>query len=165
MIFSKSFGYALRGILYIALVQEDEGRKVQVDEIAERLGVPRHFMGKILKRLVKEKLLQSVKGPYGGFALAPGTLNTSLFTLIELTDGLSTFKDCVLRLRACNSINPCPLHFQMEVIKRNLQEMLLSTVVADLLKNDKEQFIKSIATEEFGVALKNLTSHERNESD
>lgn len=164
MIFSKSFGYALRGILYIALVQEDEGRKVQVDEIAEQLGVPRHFMGKILKGLVKDGLLQSVKGPYGGFALASGTLNTSLFALIELTDGLNTFKNCVLHLRVCNAVNPCPLHFQMEKIKRNLHEVLLGTVVADLLKKDKEQFIKSIATEEFGVALENLTIHERDES-
>ena len=33
MILSKSFGYALRGILYIAKMQ-DEQRKVQIDEIA-----------------------------------------------------------------------------------------------------------------------------------
>jgi DNA-binding IscR family transcriptional regulator len=53
MTFSKSFGYAVRGVLYIAIMQ-DEKRYVQVEEIAGQLAVPRHFMGKILKNLVKE---------------------------------------------------------------------------------------------------------------
>ena len=44
MIFSKSFGYAVRGVLYIALMQ-DEKRYVQVEEIASTLSVPRHFSG------------------------------------------------------------------------------------------------------------------------
>jgi Rrf2 family protein len=155
MMFSKSFGYALRGLLYIALVQ-DERRKVQVDEIAGKLGVPRHFMGKIMKRLVKEGLLLSVKGPYGGFSLSGVTLQTPLYRLIEITDGLSTFDNCVLRLRACSSANPCPLHFQMVAIKNSLQELLVGTMILDLLQHDKEKFIQSIATEEFGVVLENL---------
>jgi Rrf2 family protein len=66
MIFSKSFGYAVRGMLYVAMMQ-DEKRYVQAEEISTRLAVPRHFMGKILKKLVKERLLASSKGPSGGF--------------------------------------------------------------------------------------------------
>ena len=47
MTFSKSFGYAVRGVLYIAVMQ-NEKRYVQAEEIAAQLFVPRHFMGKIL---------------------------------------------------------------------------------------------------------------------
>ena len=54
MIFSKSFGYAIRSILYVAIMR-DEKRYVQVEEIASKLSVPRHFMGKIMKKLAKEK--------------------------------------------------------------------------------------------------------------
>ena len=43
MFLSKFFGYALRGILYVALMQ-DEKRKVQIDEIANKLSVPRHSL-------------------------------------------------------------------------------------------------------------------------
>src|SRR6516164_3759971 len=66
MIFSKSFGYAVRGVLYVTFKQNN-GRFVQVEEIASSLAVPKHFMGKILKRLVKEQILTSAKGPNGGF--------------------------------------------------------------------------------------------------
>jgi Rrf2 family transcriptional regulator, iron-sulfur cluster assembly transcription factor len=159
MIFSKSFGYALRGILYIALMQ-DERRNVQVEEIAARLNVPKHFLGKILKVLVKEGLLHSAKGPNGGFSVSSQTLQTPLYNLIEITDGISSFKTCVLRLQACSATQPCPLHYQMEGIIGNLKKMLLGTLVADLLQHDKEQFIQSIATKEFGLVLQNIKGYE-----
>ena len=112
MFLSKSFGYALRGVLYIALVDK-EGRKVQLDEIAEKLSVPRHFLAKIMKMMVKEGILSSTKGPYGGFYLNEVTLKTKLIQLVKITDGVEQFNICVLSLRKCNSKNPCPLHFQM----------------------------------------------------
>ncbi|RYF86429.1 MAG: transcriptional regulator, partial [Chitinophagaceae bacterium] len=51
MFFSKSFGYAVRGVLYIAFMQ-DAKQYVQAEEIAAQLLVPRHFVSKILKKLV-----------------------------------------------------------------------------------------------------------------
>ena len=145
MTFSKSFGYAVRGVLYIALMQ-DEKRYVQVEEIAAQLAVPRHFMGKILKKLVKEKVLASAKGPAGGFTVNEGTLRVPLIRLMYITDGLGLFATCVLRLKECNSLNPCPMHCQMEAVNVRLKSILADTVVGDLLKSDKPDFIKSLST-------------------
>jgi Rrf2 family protein len=145
MFFSKSFGYALRGILYIALLQ-DEQRKIQIDEIADKLSVPRHFLGKIMQNVVKAGLLQSTKGPYGGFSLDPNTLTTPLIKLVETTDGMDQFNFCVLQLRNCNKTNPCPLHNEADKIKTRLFEVLNQTTIGDLLTADKKLFIKSLAT-------------------
>jgi Rrf2 family transcriptional regulator, iron-sulfur cluster assembly transcription factor len=145
MLFSKSFGYALRGVLYIALMQ-DEKKWIQVDEVAGRLGVPRYFMGKIMKRLAKEQLLVSSKGPYGGFTLHEDTLSKPLYAVVEIIDGLSSFQCCVLRMQECNAENPCPMHTQIEDIKSSLKTVLVTTNIGDLLKTDKQEFIKSIAT-------------------
>jgi Rrf2 family transcriptional regulator, iron-sulfur cluster assembly transcription factor len=60
MIFSKSFGYAVRGVLYIVLMQAMK-QYVQAKEIAEKLCIPRHFVSKILKKLVKACVLGSSK--------------------------------------------------------------------------------------------------------
>ena len=68
MIFSKTFGYALRGVLYLSTINEDKPR-VQLDEIAAKLSIPRHFLGKVMKKLVKEGVLSSMKGPFGGFSV------------------------------------------------------------------------------------------------
>jgi Rrf2 family protein len=145
MLFSKSFGYALRGILYIALMQ-DEKKWIQVDEVANKLGVPRYFMGKIMKRLAKEQLLVSSKGPYGGFTVHEDTLRTPIYNVVEVTDGLLSFKSCVLRMQECNSENPCPMHYKIEEVKVGLRTILMTTTIGDLLTTDKKEFIKSIAT-------------------
>ena len=144
MFLSKSFGYALRGILYIAVMQ-DEQRKVQIDEIATKLSVPKHFLGKIMQQIVKAGLLKSTKGPYGGFSLAAGTLNTPVIRLVEVTDGMEQFSMCVLKLKYCNGINPCPLHFEMEEIKRNYLNLFTKNTFGDLLKDSKSDLLKSLA--------------------
>jgi len=145
MFFSKSFGYAVRGILYIALLQ-DEKRKIQIDEIALKLSVPRHFLGKIMQNVVKAGLLHSTKGPYGGFSLNENTMTTPLIKLVESIEGMEQYNVCVLQLRNCNGVNPCPLHHEVDKIKNRLFEVLSQTTIADLLTNDKKLFIKSLAT-------------------
>lgn len=145
MFFSKSFGYALRGILYVALMQ-DEQRKVQIDEIAKELSVPKHFLGKIMKEMVKEGLLNSTKGPYGGFDLTEKTLATPLIKLAEITGDVNQFNVCVLQMRGCDGHNPCPLHKDMDSIKNKLETLFLQTTISDLLLDDKKGIIKSLAT-------------------
>ena len=145
MMFSKSFGYAVRGVLYIALVQ-DTKPYIQAEEIAAKLNVPRHFISKILKKLVKAGVLSSSKGKTGGFSTNDETKKNLLIRLYEITDGLASFNTCSLRLSECDSLNPCPMHHQIESIKHQLVNMLSSTSIADLLQDDKEAFIKSIAT-------------------
>jgi Rrf2 family transcriptional regulator, iron-sulfur cluster assembly transcription factor len=145
MIFSKSFGYAIRSVLYVAIMR-DEKRYVQVEEVASRLAVPRHFMGKIMKKLAKEKILVSTKGPSGGFILNAHTLTLPLMNVIEIIDGVEIFDSCALRAKECNSMSPCPMHSQLEPLKHSLKSILSDTTIGDLLEEDKPEFIKSIST-------------------
>lgn len=145
MILSKSFGYALRGILYVATMK-DEKRKIQVDEIAKTLSVPKHFLGKIMQQVVKAGLLRSTKGPYGGFSITPETLNSPLIKLIEITDGMEQFSFCVLKLKYCNGLNQCPLHNEMDEIRTNFLNVFSKTTIGDLIKDNKSNLIKSLAT-------------------
>lgn len=145
MILSKSFGYALRGVLYVAKMQE-ESRKIQIDEIANKLSVPKHFLGKIMQQIVKAGLLKSTKGPYGGFSLAKETLAMPLIKLVEITDGMEQFRICVLKLKYCDGMNPCPLHNEMELIRNKFLTVFTETTIGDLLKDNKVDFIKSLST-------------------
>ena len=144
MFLSKSFGYALRGILYIAVMQ-DENRKVQIEEIATKLSVPKHFLGKIMQQIVKAGLLKSTKGPYGGFALTRETLNTPVIKLVEITDGMEQFSMCVLNFKHCNGLNPCPFHYEMEDVKKNYLKVFSKNTFGDLLKDSKSDLLKSLA--------------------
>jgi Rrf2 family protein len=144
MIFSKSFGYAVRGVLYISL--QGNERHVQVKEVASVLAVPKHFMGKILKRLVKENVLSSVKGPGGGFTINEHTMKTPLIRLFAITEGVSTLETCTLKFNKCDSVNPCPLHFEMEKLREELKQILSENRIDSLMAGDKAQLIKSITT-------------------
>lgn len=145
MVCSKSFGYALRGILYIALMNDQKPR-VQVEEIAEKLSVPKHYLGKIMKQLVKEGMLTSTKGPYGGFSLNETTLSSPLINILKITDGFEPFNTCVLRLRKCSSSRPCPLHDQIEANRKEWLQIFSKTSIGDLLKKDEVSFQEGLAT-------------------
>jgi len=144
MFLSKSFGYALRGILYVALM-EGEKRKVQIGEIADKLSVPKHFLGKIMQQMVKAGLLHSTKGPYGGFTITETTLAQPIIKLVGITDGMDQFKVCLLRLRYCNGASPCPLHNEMEQVKIRMLNLFENTTIGDLMKDNKSSFIKSLS--------------------
>jgi Rrf2 family transcriptional regulator, iron-sulfur cluster assembly transcription factor len=151
MMFSKSFGYSVRGMLYIALMQ-DEKVRVHAEEVAGELGVPRPYMSKILKTMVKEGLLLSVKGPQGGFWASQRTLDTSLMEIFKMTDGLSYFNKCALRMDECSSKNPCPMHVHFEQVKSALRNRLEITTIGQLLTGNKADLIKSIASLNLEVA-------------
>ena len=158
MIFSKSFSYALRGVLYIAFLQ-DEGRNIHVEEMADKLSVPKHFMGKILKKLVKHDILSSLKGPNGGFSINNNTATTTLITIRNITDGPEDFDYCTLHLHTCNDTNPCPLHHYLREVKARLLEVLTTTTVNDLLITNQSHFIESITTDrEVGSIIKPITA-------
>ena len=90
-------------------MQEDR-RFVQVEEMSNTLAVPRHFMGKVMKMLVKERLLASSKGPSGGFTLHESSLVTPLARIAEITEGPDFLNQCALRVKECNASNPCERH-------------------------------------------------------
>ena len=145
MIFSKSFGYALRGMLYVALMNEAKNR-IHLNEIAEKLAVPRYFLAKIMNKLAKEGVLDSDKGHKGGFSINDKTMATPLFKLVKITGDTDIFDSCALRLRKCNSNSPCPLHYEIASLRNQWQKLLAETTINDLLKKDQPDFIKSIAT-------------------
>ncbi|GAB3917348.1 RrF2 family transcriptional regulator [Mucilaginibacter boryungensis] len=120
MILSKSCEYAIRATVYIAL-KSGRGEKVGIIEVAEAIGSPMHFTGKILQTLVRKKLLTSAKGPTGGFYLENGS-QLFLVDIIRAIDGNGLFSACVLGLERCSETQPCPMHEQVKPIR----EMLLT---------------------------------------
>ena len=146
MVFSKSFGYAVRGIIYLSLHQGTKSY-IQSEEISTQLGIPRHFLSKVLKSLSQSGILNSNKGPSGGFSLNEGTLKTPLIKLVNVTKGLPDFSECALHLKKCNASNPCPMHAKVELLRQQMLEILISSRLEDLLREDTHSLLSSIQTE------------------
>ena len=129
---SKSCGYAIRGILYLAL-KAPEGRKIGIQEMADALGVPLHFMGKIMQNLVRRDIINSTKGPNGGFYLRDTTLDVPVINIVEAVDGFSAFRRCVLNLPECSATNPCPLHNELTQYREILYRVLCRRTIHNLV--------------------------------
>ena len=128
--FSKSCEYAIKAMIFVAQKSKDEVR-VGVKDIAKGIDAPEHFIAKILQDLGKKKLVNSVKGPNGGFYMDKINLKSSISDIVKAIDGDGIYKDCVIGLKLCSEKNPCPVHFEYKEIKRNLISMLEENTIAD----------------------------------
>ncbi|CAN5404921.1 Rrf2 family transcriptional regulator [soil metagenome] len=136
MILSKSCEYAIRATVYIARTSQNN-EKVGIIEVAEAIGSPMHFTGKILQTLVRKKVLSSAKGPNGGFYIENGQ-SLFLIDIIRAIDGNNLFVSCVLGLEKCSETNPCPMHYQVKPIRDQLMNEFSKQSVNELVHDFEE---------------------------
>src|SRR4051812_50078221 len=67
---SKKLALALEAVVDVAY--HGGAEPVQSQDIARRLGLPRRYLEQVLQQLVRAGVLKGVRGPRGGYRLAPG---------------------------------------------------------------------------------------------
>jgi len=138
--FNKETEYAIRGLVYIQL-QNFEGNRPGIAEIAEQIDAPHFYTAKILQRLVKQGFIESQKGKGGGFYFNNLKPALSLKQLIVATQGDSLFSGCAFGLKQCDENNPCPLHTKYAPIREALTKLVSEENVQSLaqktLKGDE----------------------------
>lgn len=127
-IFSKTCEYAIRAVFYIAQ-RSEEGQKVGIKEIAENINSPEPFLAKILQQLSREGLIQSHKGPNGGFFFDARGLKRPIADIVKAVDGNDIFTGCGMGLTYCSEKNPCPLHDDFKKIRNQITDMLQHTSI------------------------------------
>lgn len=130
--FSKKCEYGIRALTVIGQASKD-GRKIGIKEICQIAETPESFTAKILQALVKRGVVNSMKGPTGGFYFSQNLDEVSLYDIVEAIDGDSMFRKCGLGLSKCNAKRPCPLHSKFEVVRNGLLEMCNNNNLSDLL--------------------------------
>jgi Rrf2 family protein len=109
MFFTTVCEYALRALTHLAVY--GDGRPVQVKDIAEVEGIPRHFLAKILNQLTYKGLVRALRGPGGGFLLTRPADEILVRDIVESIDGYESIRRrCVLGLDECSDAAPCPMH-------------------------------------------------------
>ncbi len=136
--FSKACEYGIRAAVYIAQ-QSGRGVRTGLKDIAEAIDSPEAFTAKILQQLSKNDLIQSSKGPTGGFEMTAHQLHTVMLSdVVQTIDSNLIYTGCGLGLANCDAQNPCPLHHEFMGIREQLKTMLETTAIrqlADSLEN------------------------------
>lgn len=130
MILSKTANYALRAALCLAEAGTDG--PVSVDEIAERLDVPRNYLSKILHVLARTDILDSTRGPGGGFRLARPADDVSLADVVRHFDRVPDETTCLLGRTSCSDDDPCRAHTRWATVRTAVIGFLDDTRLVDL---------------------------------
>jgi Rrf2 family iron-sulfur cluster assembly transcriptional regulator len=138
IMFSKACEYGIRASIYVAGQSHNQNR-VSLKDIAKEIGSPEAFTAKILQQLSRNSIVDSVKGPNGGFQIEQKRIHKIKLSHIVLAiDGDSIYKGCGLGLKECSEKVPCPVHNQFKVIRNNIIAMLENTSLLDLTLGIKD---------------------------
>ncbi len=142
--FSKATEYALRATIYIAQKSSKE-KKIGIAEIAKAIDSPKSFTAKILQALTRDnRIISSARGPNGGFYITEKAKNLPVRAIMEVMGEHDFFKNCVLGLKLCSEVNPCPMHHEYKPIKQQLMDLFEKKtiqILADEIKSG-DAFIK-----------------------
>ena len=114
------------------LAKLDSGEYAGAAQIAKEVGAPRNYLGKLLKQLAEEGLLESQKGFGGGFRLARPASGITLYDIVEPLDRVSRWNGCFLGRNTCSGKSPCAVHSRWSKIRKEYLDFLKETSVAEL---------------------------------
>jgi len=130
MLYSRPCEYAIRTVAFLARVGPE--KRVQAQEIAAEEGIPAPFLAKVLQQLARSSLVNSFKGPGGGFSLNRPPREISLYEIFRVVDGVEDLDRCAVGLAECNDLAPCPLHDTWKSVRVHLLQYLKKTTLEEM---------------------------------
>lgn len=125
MKYSKATNYALHTMLF--LVASEPDRPVGVQLLADKQGVSPTYLSKILTKLVKAGLIESISGAGGGYRLRVKKEDISFLDIIHAVEGTASLFDC------CGSRDSqCAIHRVMLAAEEEMEHILKNKKLIEL---------------------------------
>ncbi len=137
---SRRTDYAIR--LIAALVSND-GKPLSVREAAALQEVPYAFARSIQHDLVKNGVIQSVRGAHGGMLLNADPEKLTLFDLIEMVQGPVSVSICTSDKEWCSRSKGCKFHRVWDGANKLLRDYLSSVSIKDIMAGECAHVTKS----------------------
>lgn len=129
--FSYTCKTAIKAVIYLS-GKSAEGEKAGIKDVAEHINASEHTVGKILQSLARQGLINSVKGPSGGFFINEEQQDQPISNIVETMEGKGIFKECGLGLSKCSENHPCPIHDEYKVVREMIEKIFRVKKVRDL---------------------------------
>ena len=123
--------YAIRAVAYLAEAQAGTETNVTAARIARDTGLPKNYLTKILHTLVQAGVLDSTRGPRGGFRLR---LSPDRLTVADVLTPIKDVgsRDCMLSEGNCPHGAQCPSRLRCHALSMAVDRFLRTTCIADL---------------------------------
>ena len=116
MLLPQSAQYALRAMATLANLKP--GEVLAARDLAERTGVPVHYLSKIMRRLVVRGLVVARRGHGGGFALGKPARGITFAAILAAGDFGPLPDACAFGWGSCDPRNHCMLHETYSQVRR-----------------------------------------------
>ena len=126
---SLSVDYALRAVVTIA---RHQGAPCTAPQIAGATLIPAPYLSKLMQRLVRAGLVHSRRGAHGGFLLANGPAEITIWDVVVAVESIKRIHRCPMGI-ASHGGQLCPLHRRLDLAIQVLEEQLRGTTIANLL--------------------------------
>ncbi len=126
----KTGVHAIRALAQLAGLPE--GRSLGAARIAEKIDAPPNYLAKLLRILARQGLVESHRGPGGGFRLARDARKIRLLDVVEPIEQITRWNGCILREKDCSDEDPCAIHDRWKQLRDGYLAMLAETTIADL---------------------------------
>jgi len=125
------------------MVIKDENGMYNAKELAEATGIPLPTVTRILKMLSNGKLLESQRGPQGGYSLTRNAKEISVAEVIEAMEGPISLTECASDDCGCSYEANCAVGKPWQKINKAIKEVLQNINLAEMgMKDESQQLLK-----------------------
>jgi Rrf2 family protein len=136
---TRAADYASRVMVHLAGLPA--GARASLPTLAEAVDVPEQFLSKVLQMLGRSGLIQSQRGPSGGFELAADPERMSVLDVVEAVEGPIQLNLCLGPGAGCARKSRCAVHLVWQEAQEALVAVLRKATIAGLARASVQEVV------------------------
>jgi len=128
----RKIEYALRAMIHLA---DHPGGVVSGIEIARREQIPKYFLEKVIRDLMRGGLVRARRGPGGGYRLGRQATEISFKDIIESVEGPIALNVCLEGSASCSLQPTCRMFRVWEEGQKVLLEVFAQTTLDEITQS------------------------------
>ncbi len=131
--------YAVRAMFDLSFYSK--GEPVPLSRISEREEISLHYLEQLFNKLRKGGVVESVRGPSGGFRLSKRPSDITIEEIIRIVEGPIVPVACVEQKdknRICHRAEKCVTYILWKRLGKSITEFLSAITLQDLVDESRE---------------------------
>jgi Rrf2 family protein len=131
---TKKADYGLIALRHLAV--NSGGVSSSAKAIADCYGIPLPLLAKILQKLTKLGMLQSLPGTNGGYRLAREASRITALEVIRAIDGPIILTSCFTEHGECSHSEKCTVRTPLRKVHEGILNLLETITISDMSKDE-----------------------------
>ena len=140
---TKKADYGLIALKHLAVNSGEVSSSAKA--IAECYGIPQPLLAKILQKLTKIGLLQSLPGTNGGYRLARPPQSITALEVIRAIDGPIILTACFTEHGACEQSEKCTVRAPLRKVHEGILNLLNTITISDMSRDEPTETLLRIS--------------------